>query len=245
MSAAAPLLGWVLFIITACAVVLGAVRDRRRVQLAAQAGHELRGPLCAARLALEGIGRAEPDGAARRAAAVDIELRRAARAADDLVACVSGRRGGDIVEPVDVAALARDAAAGWRALARAHGAGLALAVPAEPALVRADPVRLAQALGNLVANAAEHGAGTVSVAVRHEPARVRVEIADAGPGLPAPVASLAAAGRHRATRRGHGLAIAEGIARRHGGRLAAAPAPCGARLVFELPGLAPPPRDQT
>ena len=219
-------LGWLVAAVTCSAVGVALVRGRRRAVLVAEAGHELRGPLCAARLALEGVERGDPE-AARRA--VDLELRRAARAADDLVATAGG---------VHVDGL-HGVAAGWHAVARAHGAGLALAVPSEAAVVEGDPVRLAQALGNLVANAAEHGAGEVSIAVRAEAGAVRVEVADAGPGLPAPVAHLAAAGRHRRDRRGHGLAIAEGIARRHGGRLAAAPSAAGARLVLELPRHAP------
>jgi signal transduction histidine kinase len=227
-------LGWLAAVAAGSVAALIVVRGRRRATLVAEAGHELRGPLCAARLALEAVGRAGPDGA-RHAAAIDLELRRAARAAEDLVASARGARGGDTLEVVDVAALAREAAAGWHAVARAHGAGLALAIPAEPAVVEGDPVRIAQALGNLVANAAEHGGGAVSVAVRPEEHRVRIEVTDAGPGLPAPVAALAAAGRSRREPRGHGLAIAEGIARRHGGRLAAAPAAAGARLVLELP----------
>jgi signal transduction histidine kinase len=226
-------LGWLVAAAAASVVAVAMVRGRRRAALVAEAGHELRGPLCAARLALEGVGRAGPDGA-RHAAAIDLELRRATRAAEDLLAGARGARAGDSVEVVDVGALAREAAAGWHAVARAHGAGLALAIPAEPAVVEGDPVRIAQALGNLVSNAAEHGAGPVSVAVRPEAGRVRIEVADAGPGLPAPVAALAAAGRNRRDR-GHGLAIAEGVARRHGGRLAAAPASAGARVVLELP----------
>jgi signal transduction histidine kinase len=138
------------------------------------------------------------------------------------------------------------------------------------ALVRADPVRLAQACGNLVANAVEHGASPVRVRGRVLAGRVRVEVEDAGPGLPGPERELVdGSGRGRGmdwrwrpgargremnwrrppgerggalTRRrapvpprGRGLAIAAGIAERHGGRLAAAPSAAGACLVLELP----------
>jgi signal transduction histidine kinase len=65
------------------------------------------------------------------------------------------------------------------------------------------------------------------------PGRVRVEVHDAGPGLPAPVGELIRGRRRRP--RGRGLAIAAGIAERHGGRLAAAPSADGACLVLELP----------
>jgi signal transduction histidine kinase len=82
----------------------------------------------------------------------------------------------------------------------------------------------------------EHGGGAVRVrASRVASGRVRVEVSDGGPGLPAPVAELVTAARGRRARRGHGLAIAAGIAERHGGRLAAAPSAHGARLVLDLP----------
>ena len=101
----------------------------------------------------------------------------------------------------------------------------------------ADPLRIAQACSNLVGNAAEHGGGVIRLDVRVSGEQVRVEVADDGPGLPASVAVLTATARTRRGRRGHGLAIAAAIAEQHGGRLAAAPSPRGARLVLELPRL--------
>jgi signal transduction histidine kinase len=127
------------------------------------------------------------------------------------------------------------AATGWSTVARSLGGRLRIERAAGPALVRADRLRLAQALGNLVANAAEHGGGEVLVRVAVERGRVRIEVADDGPGLPAPVSELAAAGRDRHGPRGHGLTIAQRIAERHGGRLLTAPAVRGARLVLDLP----------
>ena len=81
----------------------------RHAELVADAGHELRGPLCAARLGLHGLDDVE------RAAAVDLELRRAALALDDLVAAGRGRRAGVRSQLVDVGALLDDAAEAWRA----------------------------------------------------------------------------------------------------------------------------------
>jgi signal transduction histidine kinase len=107
--------------------------------------------------------------------------------------------------------------------------------PPPSTAVFGDPLRLVQACANLVANAAEHGGGVVRVRVVAHEGRVRLEVADDGPGLPAPVGVLAAQARGRSGRRGHGLAIAAGIAERHGGRLAALPAGSGARLALELP----------
>jgi signal transduction histidine kinase len=101
-------------------------------------------------------------------------------------------------------------------------------------------LRLAQATGNLIANAIEHGGGEISVrgSLAPEHHRVRIEVVDAGPGLPAPVADLARRPRGGRGARGRGLAIAATIARDHGGRLAAAPSEHGARLVLELPSVA-------
>ena len=94
------------------------------------------------------------------------------------------------LELVDVGALLDDAAEAWRPLARAFGAELAVEPLRGRALVRADPIRLAQACGNLVANAVEHGASPVRVRGRVLAGRVRVEVHDAGPGLPGPVRDL-------------------------------------------------------
>jgi signal transduction histidine kinase len=107
--------------------------------------------------------------------------------------------------------------------------------PPEAAVVLADPFRVAQAVANLVANAAEHGGGLVRLRVTRAGERVWIEVADDGPGLPAPVPALVACARARRGRRGHGLAIAGAIAEQLGGRLTAMPAPSGARLVLDLP----------
>jgi signal transduction histidine kinase len=108
--------------------------------------------------------------------------------------------------------------------------------------VRGDRTRLAQACGNLLANAVEHGGGAIELRARAVGRRVRIEVADHGPGLPAPVARLAARARNGRGRRGRGLAIASEIAARHGGRLAAAPSSGGARLMLELPAARAPRR---
>jgi signal transduction histidine kinase len=124
----------------------------------------------------------------------------------------------------------------WSAVA----AGLETVLDVEPVppglFLRADRLRLVQAVGNLVGNALEHGAGPVTLRARHGAGgTVRFEVDDCGPGLPAPVATLAERPRAGRGRRGRGLAIATTVAHTHGGRLSAAPAPYGARVVLELP----------
>jgi signal transduction histidine kinase len=213
-------------------VAAGWLRGRRRDVLVARACHELRGPLTAARL---GLALAVRGGGAGPLAAVENELARAGRALDDLAEAPGGGRAPDRPEPVDVAALVARTVQAWAPFAHRHGATLRLTGGGGEAWVWGDPVRLAQACGNLLANAAEHGGGDVAVAVRVRGRRVLVDVEDGGPGLDTAPGELARAGRHRRRERGHGLAVAAEVAARHGGRLAGAPSPRGARLVLDLP----------
>jgi signal transduction histidine kinase len=222
--------GWLFALaLTVVAVVLE-LRARRRAELVARACHELRGPLTAAGLALYSAGR-RGEASSRRIAAVDLQLRRAELALTDLSLAPVGARARDRREPVAVARLLEAEAASWREVAWAHGCELVLAQPLPDAVVRVDARRLSQAAGNLVANALEHGAGTVRLGARVDGERVRIEVSDDGPGLSAPIAALS---RPRGAR-GRGLAIVAEVARRAGGALHAAPSAGGARLVIELP----------
>lgn len=223
-----------------------------RMEFVARASHELRGPLTAARLGLE-LGARMNELSPTRLRAVDLELDRAALALDDLA--LAGTRGlwalpevrrprvgtrrprSPVIrsDPLQVGELLADSVEAWRAAADAAGTEVRLHWSGADACIRGDRLRLAQATGNLIANAIEHGGDTVDVYGRVERGRVRVEIVDDGPGLPAPVAELARRAQAGRGRRGRGLAIAAAIVDDHGGRLAAAPTESGARLVVELP----------
>lgn len=255
MSATLLLSGWGMAATGWAAAALARRRWRRQLEAVARASHELRGPLTAVRLALEPAFRAwrlSPT----RIRAIELELARAALALEDLAAAWQRPRRPTPAtdDRVDLAALLADCVEAWRPAAQAAGGEVRLARVAADARVRGDRLRLAQAVGNLLANAIEHGGGTVEVCVHTEPRRVRVEVSDDGPGLPAAVAELGLTeGRISrlcswtrigmapplASPRGRGLAIAGAVARAHGGSVAAAPAARGARLVLELPSEAP------
>jgi signal transduction histidine kinase len=211
----------------------------RRMELVARACHELRGPLTAARLALRlaSGGVPGPRGSEPRGplAAVDLELGRAGLALADLAAAQRGARASDRIERFALAPLLVDAAAAWRPAAWTKGVRLWLEPPPADVVLRGDRLRLAQACGNLLANAIEHGGGEVLLRARASRHTVRIEVLDDGPGLPAPVAELTRRPRGGRGARGRGLAIAADAAARFGGRLAAAPSERGARLVLELP----------
>jgi len=208
-----------------------------RREAIARACHEVRGPLTAAGLAVELAARMGGIAPAQLRA-IKLELEQAGTALDDL-ACAGARcRTRAAPETVDVEQLLADAVDAWHAAAAARGVRLQSPRLGAAARVRGDRVRLAQALGNLIANAIEHGARRVDISGRVERSALAIEVVDDGPGLPAPIAQLARRARAGRGRHGRGLAIASQIAKDHGGRLAGAPAKRGARVVLELPTLA-------
>jgi signal transduction histidine kinase len=167
--------------------------------------------------------------------AIDTELSRAGLALDDLAAAGGGGRRPWRLDRVPMRALVAESAEAWQASAGAAGTVVAVAWSGEEAVVWGDRLRLAQAIGNLIANGIEHGRGPVMVDGAVRAAIVRVAVCDQGPGLPAPVAVLRRRPRRGRGARGRGLAIAAEVARAHGGALVSAPSEGGARLVLELP----------
>ena len=177
------------------------VADHHRLQLIAEAEHELRGPL-------QAIALVAPDHCHE-------ELERARMALADLTAARSGRRADADAEPVRLDRLVWRAATASDLAARRAGGGVHLDWSAGPITVHANRGRLAQALGNLLANAVEHGGGHVRVVGRRTSRGVRVEVRDAG--------------------RGHGLPIAAKAVRDSGGTLTAAKAGSGTAVAIDLP----------
>lgn len=177
---------------------------------AARVAHEVRGPLSAAHLALYGAARR---GEVRPllVVALELELRRAALALED----PSAARPQD----VDLHALLTVQLQTWRDVAAIHGKTLTLEVGPDTALVHADALRLGQALGNVVANAIEHGGGQIVIRTVLAGDRVRVEVIDGGSGLPASVAELSRRPRAGRGARGRGLAITRAVLAHCGGRI--------------------------
>jgi signal transduction histidine kinase len=226
--------GWVAAGLVGALAVSGRRAYGDRMEAVARACHELRGPLAAARLGL-----AAPTGdelpSPRRLRAIDTELGRAALALDDLSGAGGGAQRLWRLDRVDLRELVADCVEAWQASASAAGSAVRVGWSGEEAAVWGDRLRLAQAIGNLIANAIEHGRGAVGVDVAMRGDLVRVAISDDGPGLPVPVAELRRRPRRGRGTRGRGLAIAADVAEAHGGALVSAPSQSGARLVLELP----------
>ncbi|HWI72245.1 MAG TPA: HAMP domain-containing sensor histidine kinase [Baekduia sp.] len=210
------------------AAALHGVRTTRALrERAARVAHEVRGPLAAAHLALHGTAR-RGEIAPTAVAALELELRRAALALEDAA----------LADPrdVDLHQLLTCQVRTWRDVAAAHGATLTLQPGIGTAVVHADALRVAQATSNVLANAIEHGGGTIAIRTALIGDRVRVEITDGGPGLPASVAELTRRPRAGHGTRGRGLAIAATVLAHCGGRIATLPS--GPGVAIELP-LAP------
>jgi signal transduction histidine kinase len=233
-SSALALAGWTAAVAALVAFALARRSLAIRLDAVAEACHELRGPLAAVTLGVE-LGGRQGRLSPARTRAIELELGRAALALDDLEARGRGSAQG-VAGLVDVGELLADSVEAWRPSAAARGSQLRMRWSGPDGFVRGDRLRLAQATGNLIANAIEHGGGDVEVRGRLGPEGARIEVRDDGPGLSAPVAELIGRGRTSRSPRGRGLRIANAIAIAHGGRLAAAPSERGATLVLELRG---------
>ena len=219
--------------------------EQRLREFLSDAAHELRTPVAGMQAAAESLLRNQTTRAGREELAVQVvrEARHAARLVDDMLLMSRVDQGLDLVRrPLDLAEAARTAAA--RPLTRD---GATVHVTAPETWVLADADRIAQVLGNLLANACRV-ADTVHIDVRGEDgAHVVLDVTDDGPGVPA-------ADRERIFERmvrldegrdrhaggvGLGLPVARGIAEAHGGTLTCEPAAVGACFRLVLPALPP------
>lgn len=190
------------------------------------ASHELRTPLALLRAELELALRrprshAELERAIRSAAE---ETDRLSQLAEDLLLVARFDQGELPVrpEPVETPQIlerVRD-----RFAPRADALGRSVRVADAPATrVRIDPMRVEQALGNLVDNALVYGAGTVTLQTQLRDGAVELHVIDEGQGFPAGFAERAfdrfsrADDARSAGGTGLGLSIVSVIARAHGG----------------------------
>jgi signal transduction histidine kinase len=210
-------------------------RLRRRLRLVERAEHELRGPATALGLACERMRR-ERTGA-RHAAMLRVQLDRLDAGLADLAAARTGRASVSRAAPSELRAVARAALAPWET----SPGRVTFGWLGGPAPARVDRGALAKALGNLVANAAEHGEGQIRVRGRTTPSGVRIEIRNRNrrtvgvPVTPSAARSIPA--------RGRGLRIAERAARQLGGRVLVHLGGAETVAVLELPRAAGGERD--
>jgi signal transduction histidine kinase len=212
---------------------------RRERAFVADAGHELRTPLSALKSELELArrpGRSEAELRAALGSAAE-ETERLIRLAEDLLT-VARMESGELPvrpAPLDVREL-------LERVAGRQPTAVAVDCPDELTLT-ADPLRMEQALGNLLDNAQRHGSEPISMTAEPQPSGcLRIGVRDHGPGLAPGLRDRAFERftRGDAAREGEGaglgLAIVAAIARSHGGTAGLGSAEgAGFEVWIELP----------
>ncbi len=216
-------------------------RERRFV---ADASHELRTPLAILKgeveLALE--QRPTREDLLKTMASVGEETDRLVRLAEDLlVVARTDDHGLPIrIETFDARELGVRVLARFEQRAREEQRALVFD-PGEVQTIAADPLRVEQALVNLLDNALRHGEGDVTLSFAAAQDDVKIEVADRGPGFPPELTERAfdrftrgdqARGRGGA---GLGLSIVRVIAEAHGGSARAENSVHGATVTVRIP----------
>jgi signal transduction histidine kinase/ActR/RegA family two-component response regulator len=232
--------------------------DRHKNEFLAVLGHELRNPLAPIRNALHLLRRrGDTETLAWVSDLIGRQVDNLTRLADDLLDVTRLARGKLSLRTarLDLADLVRTAVADHQPVFRAASRTLTADLPAAPAWVRGDAVRLAQVVGNLLSNALKFTdpGGTVAVRLTCDAAagRAVLEVADDGIGIDPEflphVFRRFAQGDTDPGREpgglGLGLAVVHGLVALHGGEAtAASPGPGkGATFTVTLPldGAAP------
>ncbi len=204
--------------------------SRERAFLA-DASHELRTPLATLRTELE-LALRHPRPAADLRLAIESaaeETERLTRLADDLLLIARADQGQLPIRPstVNTDELMQRATRGLRF---PEGRRVVIDTSRAPQLT-GDPLRLEQAMRNMVDNAVRHGGGEVCLTAVQTPAGMELHVRDHGPGMPdefAPHAfdRFSQADQARASHgAGLGLSIVHAVAAAHGGLASASNLP--------------------
>jgi two-component system OmpR family sensor kinase len=216
----------------------------------ADAAHELRSPLAALKLQVQGLQRANDDATralntARLAAGID----RATKLVEQMLALARHEAtvaAGASPELVDLAALARLAIADVVAAAQSRGIDIGLA-QADTALVQGHPEALRMLMRNLLDNAVKYTpeGGRIDLRIAADGSSVELQVDDSGPGLPAEerervLGRFYRAGQAQTTQApgsGLGLAIVKSIADLHGATVVLGPSADlgGLRVAVRFP----------
>ncbi len=220
------------------------VRGER--ELLANVSHELRTPLARIRVALELAAEGDAERARRYLGEIGQDLGELDGLVADVLAAARLDAGGAAglrleVAPLDLAALARDAAERFRA--SHEGRSLEVDVGEALPVVRGDAALLRRLVANLLDNAAKYSepASPLRLVLRAEAGGVALEVRDRGIGiapedLPRLFTPFFRTDRSRARGTGGtglGLALTKRIAEAHGGTISAASTPDGG-TVFRV-----------
>lgn len=193
--------------------------------------HDLRNMLATASLAGEALENDDDPAVRRQGTRLMTTLDRAVRLCGEILRYATETPPAPGRAPVDLAALAAAAGDGCDAPA--------VVPPDRPVMVAADRDQAFRILVNLIGNAAEAGATTVTLDARVRDGQVDCDIVDDGPGIPDHLRERLFkpfVGTSKVGGGGLGLAIARELARAHGGDLAlVASDAAGTRFRLSLP----------
>ena len=233
---------------------------QRRDQFLAMLSHELRNPLvplrnCLEILSVDGVSDEE---AAHSHAVMRRQTEHLTKLVDQLLDISRVSSGKITLEKrtLEIGELVRAAAEDARPTLKAAGLKLVVRVPSEPLWVSGDPTRLAQAVGNLLQNAAKFTdeGGTVTVQAREDEATrtVTVSVRDTGIGMEPKLLARVFEPFTQAAREssrlpgglGLGLALVRSLLEAHGGTVEAASDGIGrgSQFTLRLPRAAAPAR---
>jgi signal transduction histidine kinase len=199
------------------AVALADLLQRERA-LVGDVSHQLRSRLTALQLRLDELA-AHPDPTARGEALAALEqAERLAEVLDELLEAARVARAAG-AEPQDLREMLGAVAEEWRPTLKAAGRSLRVRVP-DGLLARVTPARIREAVGALLDNAVQHGAGTVTLSARPAETSLLVEVTDAGAGVPEELLPhVFDRGVSVGSSTGLGLALARALVEADGGRL--------------------------
>jgi PAS domain S-box-containing protein len=165
--------------------------DRRKDEFLALLAHELRNPLAPIKNALQLMRMAKPGSAdlSWTRDVIERQVQQLGRLVDDLLDVSRISRGKLQLQRdrVALAEIVAHAVEAWRPTIDARQHTLTVTLSEEPVLLDADPLRLAQVLGNLLANAAKYTepGGKIEIAARIDGPLVELAVRDSGVGIPA------------------------------------------------------------
>ncbi|PZS40741.1 MAG: two-component sensor histidine kinase [Pseudonocardiales bacterium] len=190
----------------------------RERSFSADASHQLRTPLTGLRLRLEAA--LEHPGQDLRQAITDgiAAADRLAQTIEELLALARDTRSSNAT-PLDLPVLLDEIEVGWHDRLAAQDRALQVAVDPLAPVSLASTAAVRQVLTVLLDNAATHGSGTVSVAVRNAADALAIDVSDEGTGITAPEPELFTRRSRLADGHGIGLALARSLAEAEGGRL--------------------------
>jgi signal transduction histidine kinase len=221
--------------------------DRRKDEFLAMLAHELRNPLAPI---LNAVQLMRMDLSAKQLSwsrdVIERQLSYLTRLVDDLLDVSRITRGKISLarEPVEVATLIARALETVAPLIEERGHHLEVQAPAEPLLLYGDPLRLTQALGNVLGNAAKYTnrGGHILLRVQHAGEAVELRVCDDGVGIPAErlplifdlFTQLDSRSDYAQSGLGIGLALVRRLMQMHGGTVTAASEGSGRGSEFTI-----------